>query len=89
MALGAAAPDVRRMVLRQGLTLAGIGTGVGLIVSFGAARLMASMLYGVRPTDPLAFTASAVIVLFVALAASWGPARRALKVDPLQALRCE
>ncbi len=89
MALGAAAPDVRRMVLRQGLTLAGIGTGVGLIASFGAARLMSSMLYGVRPTDPLAFTASAVIVLFVALAASWGPARRALKVDPLQALRCE
>ena len=71
------------------VALAGIGTGVGLIASFGAARLMSSMLYGVRPTDPLAFTASAVIVLVVALAASWGPARRALKVDPLQALRCE
>jgi predicted permease len=89
MALGASAPDVMRMVLVQGLTLASVGTVVGLIASLGAARLMSSLLYGVRPTDPLAFAVSAVIVLLVALGASFGPARRALKLDPLEALRCE
>jgi ABC-type antimicrobial peptide transport system permease subunit len=89
MALGAAAPDVMRMVLVQELKLASLGTGIGLIASFGAARLMSSLLYGVRPTDPLAFAASATIVLLVALGASYGPARRALKLDPLAALRCE
>jgi putative ABC transport system permease protein len=89
MALGAAAPDVMRMVLVQGLKLASVGTGAGLIASLGAARLMSSLLYGVRPTDPLAFAVSAMIVLLVALGASYGPARRALKLDPLEALRCE
>jgi putative ABC transport system permease protein len=89
MALGAAAPDVMRMVLVQGLKLASLGTGVGLIASLGAARLMSSLLYGVSPTDPLAFAVSAMIVMLIALGASYGPARRALKLDPLEALRCE
>lgn len=89
MALGAAAPDVLRMVLVQGLKLASLGTGIDLTASFSAARLMSSLLYGVRPTDPFAFAASATIVLLVALGASYGPARRALKLEPLAALRCE
>jgi putative ABC transport system permease protein len=89
MALGAAASDVMRMVLVHGLKLASLGTAIGLVASFGAARLMSSLLYGVRPTDPLAFGASAMIVLLVALGASYGPARRALRLDPLDALRSE
>jgi ABC-type antimicrobial peptide transport system permease subunit len=78
-----------RMVLVQGLKLAGLGTAIGLVASFGAARLMSSLLYGVRPTDPLAFAASAMIVLLVAFGASYGPARRALRLDPLAAPRSE
>jgi len=76
-------------VLGQGLALAAVGTGVGLVASFAATRLMATMLYGVRPTDPIAFAGSAALVILVALAASWIPARRAASVDPMQALRTE
>jgi predicted permease len=89
MALGAERKDVLRLVLRQGLTLAAIGAGIGLVASFAAMRLLSTMLYGVKPTDPLAFVGSAVLVILVALAASWLPARRAASIDPMQALRTE
>jgi predicted permease len=89
MALGAERRDIVRLVLGQGLALAAVGTGVGLVASFAATRLMATMLYGVRPTDPIAFAGSAALVILVALAASWIPARRAASVDPMQALRTE
>jgi predicted permease len=89
MALGAERRDIVRLVLGQGFALAAVGTGVGLVAAFGATRLMADMLYGVRPTDPIAFAGSAALVILVALAASWIPARRAASVDPMQALRTE
>jgi predicted permease len=89
MALGAERKDVLRLVLGHGLGLAAIGTAIGLLASFAAMRLLATMLYGVRPTDPLAFAGSAILVVFVALAASWIPARRAAAVDPMQSLRTE
>jgi predicted permease len=89
MALGAQRSDVLQMVLRQGLTLAATGTGIGLVISLAAMRLLSTMLYGVRPTDPLTFAGSSALVILVALAASWFPARRAASIDPMQALRTE
>jgi predicted permease len=89
IALGAERRNILRLVLTQGLTLAAIGTGIGLIASAIAVRLMSSMLYGVRPTDPVAFAVSAALVILVALAACYFPARRAASVDPMQALRSE
>jgi ABC-type antimicrobial peptide transport system permease subunit len=62
---------------------------VGLVVSFVVARLLSSMLYGVKPTDPLAFGSGSALVILVALAACWIPARRAASIEPMQALRTE
>jgi ABC-type antimicrobial peptide transport system permease subunit len=89
IALGAERPDILRLVLGQGLKLAAIGTGIGLIASLILARLMSSLLYGVTPTAPVAFAGSAALVILVALAACWVPARRAASIDPMQALRTE
>jgi macrolide transport system ATP-binding/permease protein len=89
IALGAERRDILRLVLGQGLALAAIGTGVGLIVSLMVVRLLSSMLYGVTPTDPMAFAGSAALVILVALAACWIPARRAASIDPMKALRTE
>jgi macrolide transport system ATP-binding/permease protein len=89
MALGAERRDVLRMVLGQGLRFAAIGTGVGLVASLAAMRLLSNLLYGVRPTDPLAFAGSSALVILVAVAASYFPARRATRVDPMVALRYE
>jgi predicted permease len=89
MALGAERRDVLRLILGHGLGLAAIGAGIGLLASLAAMRLLSTMLYGVRPTDPVAFAGSAVLVILVALAASWLPARRAASVDPMQSLRTE
>jgi predicted permease len=89
MALGAERRDVLQMVLRQGVTLAVIGTGIGLALSLAVMRLLASLLYGVKPTDPLTFAGSSALVILVALAASWLPARRAASIDPMQSLRTE
>ncbi len=89
MALGADRQDVVRLVFANGLTLAAIGTGAGLMVSLGATRLMASVLYGVKAADPLAFALSSAIVILVAAVATYVPARRAITLDPMAALRCE
>jgi putative ABC transport system permease protein len=89
MALGAQMVDVVRPVLGQALRLAMVGVGVGLALSFALTRLVASQLLGVSATDPLTFIAVSCLLCAVALAASYIPARRATKVDPLVALRAE
>ncbi|HUP43809.1 MAG TPA: ABC transporter permease [Thermoanaerobaculia bacterium] len=86
MALGARRSDVSRLVLRQGLALAGIGVVVGLGAAVGLTRLMSALLYGVAPLDPPTFAAAGFGVALLALAASWLPARRAARVDPVETL---
>jgi predicted lysophospholipase L1 biosynthesis ABC-type transport system permease subunit len=89
MALGARPGDVLRWVLGKGVGLALGGVGLGLIASLAAMRLIKTLLFGVSATDPLTFGAIALLLLCVALAACWIPARRATKVDPITVLRCE
>jgi predicted permease len=89
MALGAQQSKVLFQVLREGLKLAITGAAIGLAAAFGLTRLMTSLLYGVSPTDPLTFAAVAVLLIVVALAACYIPARRAAAVDPMIALRHE
>lgn len=89
MALGARKGDVLKMILRQGLLLTAIGVGVGLIGAFGLTRLMSSLLYGVSATDAVTFIFVPLVLIGVSLLASFIPARRAAKVDPMIALRYE
>ncbi len=89
LALGAGRSQVLAMVLRQGLSLAAVGIVVGLTGAFVLTRLMESLLYEVRPNDPITFVAVAAAVLLVALVASVLPARRATKVSPVTALRAQ
>lgn len=87
LALGAQSGNILRMVLREGLGLAITGAAVGLIGALIVSHLMAGLLYGVRPTDPLTFAGVALLLIGVALLACYIPARRATKVDPMDALR--
>ena len=87
LAIGADRSQVLGMVLRQGLSLAAVGIVVGLIGAFALTRLMQSLLYEVRPNDPITFVAVAAAVLLIALMASFLPARRATRVSPMIALR--
>ncbi len=87
MALGAQTRQVLQLVLRQGMTLAGIGLILGLFAAFGSTRLVGALLYGVNPSDPLIFFGVTSLLALAALAACYFPARRALKIDPVIALR--
>lgn len=87
LALGAHRIDVLGMMLRQGLSLALAGIAIGLGLAAGTTRVMKTVLYGITPTDPTTFAAAVGVLLGVALAACWIPARRATRVDPIVALR--
>jgi putative ABC transport system permease protein len=89
MALGADRDRMLRLVLRGGLTLTATGLGFGFAAGAAAAQLLRSLLFGVSPLDPLAFGAAALLFAAVSLAASYMPARRAMRVDPMIALRTE
>jgi putative ABC transport system permease protein len=89
MALGAQPRDVSRLVLGHGTRLAGIGIIGGAVAALALTRLLSSLLFGVSVTDPLTFVGVAILLTFVTLAACYLPARRAMRVDPMIALRCE
>jgi ABC-type antimicrobial peptide transport system permease subunit len=89
LALGAQASQVRRMVVTQGMILAGVGIAIGLAGAFLLARLITAFLFGVTATDPVVFAGVPLLLAAVALVAVWLPARRASHVDPLVALRAE
>ena len=87
LALGADSPTLRNMIVRQAMLLAAVGIVIGLAAAYGLTRLMASLLFNVKPTDPAVFASVAVLLAAVAFLASYLPARRALRVDPVVALR--
>lgn len=89
MALGAEQRDVLKLVIQQGTRLALVGVGIGLLGAWGLTRFLQTMLFGVTATDPVTFTAVSLLLVGVALLASYAPARRAARVDPMVALRYE
>jgi ABC-type antimicrobial peptide transport system permease subunit len=89
IALGAQRSDVLRLVLGHGARMAFLGVGIGVISALALTRLMARLLFGVTATDPLTFASVAILLTLVSLAACYIPARRAMRVDPIVALRCE
>ena len=89
LALGAQPGQVQKMVLRQGFVLASMGVAVGLALALGVTRLMSTLLVEVSASDPVTYVSVAGLLLAVALAASYLPARRAAKVDPMTALRLD
>ena len=89
MALGASVGDVLKLVVGQGMTLAGIGVGIGLVAALGLTRLMTNLLFGISPFDPQTFVVISLLITAVSFAACYIPARRATRVDPMKALRYE
>ena len=89
MALGAQTDDVLQLVMGRGLMLTAMGLGLGLAAALAFTRFLRSFLYGISPTDPWTFAVLTLVLATVALLACWLPARRATKIDPMTALRCE
>jgi predicted permease len=89
VALGAESEDVLKMVVRGGFKLAGFGVGIGIVAALVSTRYLASLLYGIKPADPPTFATVALLLIGVALLASYIPARQATKVDPMVAIRYE
>jgi putative ABC transport system permease protein len=89
LAIGAAPRDVVRLFVREGAALAGVGLGIGLVAALGAARVLSAMLFGITARDPLTFASVAVALAAAASIACYVPARRAARVDPMEALRAE
>lgn len=89
MALGAQRSDVLRLIIGESARLAAIGLAIGIGLSFAATQLISSLLFGVKATDPLTFVIVAAVLATVALLASYIPARRAMRLDPVNALRYE
>jgi ABC-type antimicrobial peptide transport system permease subunit len=89
MALGARAGQVLRMVLREAMGLALIGIGIGLCASLLFTRLLGSMLFGLQPTDALTLAGAVLLLSAAAMLAGWAPARKASRIQPVQALRHE
>jgi predicted permease len=89
MALGGRREDILRLILVQGTKLALIGVAVGIAAALGLSRFLSSLLFGVKPTDPLTFLGVTIVLVIVALLASYIPARRAMRVDPMVALKYE
>jgi ABC-type antimicrobial peptide transport system permease subunit len=89
VAVGAQRHDVLSLVVREGAKLAFLGIAIGVAAAFVLTRLMASLLFAVKPTDPATFAGVAMLLAVVALAACYIPARRATRIDPLVALRYE
>ncbi|HEY9228448.1 MAG TPA: FtsX-like permease family protein, partial [Gemmatimonadaceae bacterium] len=89
IALGAEPRDIRGLVVGQGLKLALVGVAIGVAISFAAARTLAAFLFGVSAADPVTYVSTSLLLVVVAMAASYVPARKATKTDPLVALRYE
>jgi predicted permease len=89
LALGAQPGELRRMFVRHGLVLAGIGVAIGLVAATGLMRLMKSLLFGISPLDPVIYAAVPIVLVLAAVLASYLPARRAAVVDPVEALRAD
>ena len=89
MALGATRANVAGLIVGEGMRIVAIGVAAGLLGAVALTRLMAAMLYGVRATDPLTYVGVAVLLAVVALVASYVPARRATRIDPLVAMRSD
>jgi ABC-type antimicrobial peptide transport system permease subunit len=89
MAIGARPQDVSRAILREAVLLAGMGAGIGVPLALMAVRIVRWQLYGVPPHDPVTLGAAVIMLTSVAVLAAWIPARRAARIDPMTALRCE
>jgi putative ABC transport system permease protein len=89
IALGATRADLFRLIVTQGLRLPAVGVAAGSVGAFAVTRLIEHLLFQISPTDPLTFGGVAALLMSVAVAACWIPARRATHIDPIAALRCE